>query len=1426
MAGKVLLSAAWLAIARHSTMEWLAVHSSTHPDPTPSLQTVPLPLCNLPSPIFCNVAAAVLQVVVTANRLELRISSSKLLGAIPLKAIAAFGRCTEVQECLAVVYIKANNITASWVLAFPSPEETKAAFVTLGGACSSGSSDAELPARSASLDGAGAQPNFSTMPPATQRQQHDGGGGVHRIVANVVAVLLGDMPIPEARGDMHAEQLQQIADLCTTRAMVAGDTGHGVHDEEAVHVAVTTTRVELRTNENNKLFGAVPLAAVVSFVPSTTASPDCIAVIYRRPNNSFSSWVLRFASPADRMVALQKFCDAVNPSMASAYTEAVCRNLLDRQHASAGAGSASDPPLTMDSPAGARQRTVSLGARGLTALPEYRPPSAPQTRGCAIRCGFIGIIDSTEVEGTFKDEQARLDAALAFKPIPERSQCTEIVITVIKGEIKFQTTADNSWGSLANGRSTTRSTSTKRSITSEEQATIALASILERTCVKSNSVKFCGHGTKSGGVASFGLLFAQGSNFLYFTFTCDTEGEAMASVQALARAFGAGQKQDELMNELSYKDAVEASSYTTTGRTPDTNHPTLGGTIRKASSATTTPTPTSEVILTAKQKSSTITSLPDLKRTKSNQSTGDPSSTAIEITHIQYLGHMEIVSDKVADAIATCERLLSELPGTSAATVAIRHNVVEFLDPVTKQIAKWFLMSSIDSLQVSGTRITLVVARGKIPKLRFFCYAFLADSETKAKQLSSIIITGIKSWRRQTIKRFEDVSLKTPLHEILASSGTNEDWLQEVLQTEIDSMTEDYRAITIKRFQLQKLHCKEAEQNRAMLALVLLHIYESSVENGAKAGWKGFLSKSLLKSSHLASSLESLVTHPPQKAGKLSTFGNRARSNSSTGTSPKLGRRNKKQSKCGEEHNIMVESRPFRQQLFKTVTAKAPRPNTPGRRASSVFLEVMQTTPPSRKTTIQARKAVVRSRWHKAFQQQLMLNRMAQQNARLDAISARIAEEADAQATLAQKMAKAEQWQPIWAIQPSKWDIAELRKCIRAGVPDGARGRLWLGLVNRYVGKVGGDEKYVDLLLKPCIYRHAIKIDLGRTFPGDDLFADPKGGGQKSLYNCLAAYSNLDEEVGYCQGMNFMGGMFLYELNEENAFRAFSSCLQEHGLRHQYMPDMHQLQVQLYQFSRLLRDCCPQVFDHLVGCGIDPFLYATPWFLSAFCSQFPMEVCRRIFDFLLLDGVVVLFKLACGLLKRNAAAICNHAEFERTLTCLQKDLPGLLCPAPDDVVGLMDEVLITVDMLDQYTTEFELMNEQLPTYTNQDNAGKEMATLLDKLMDAEQAKKKAVAETDVMQQQLNAAKTALQGLEEELLLAKEETAMLRASAIFPTASPQLPSKSLGEHTDEVGSIPPSDATSEQISPWKPVSVMYRTSHVGRRSSDILGEVEV
>ena len=51
------------------------------------------------------------------------------------------------------------------------------------------------------------------------------------------------------------------------------------------------------------------------------------------------------------------------------------------------------------------------------------------------------------------------------------------------------------------------------------------------------------------------------------------------------------------------------------------------------------------------------------------------------------------------------------------------------------------------------------------------------------------------------------------------------------------------------------------------------------------------------------------------------------------------------------------------------------------------------------------------------------------------------------------------------------------------------------------------------------------------------------GLGQQSLRRILRWYAALDPEVGYCQGMGFLAGLFLTYMIEEHAFYTFYSVL-------------------------------------------------------------------------------------------------------------------------------------------------------------------------------------------------------------------------------------------------------------------------------------------
>lgn len=121
-------------------------------------------------------------------------------------------------------------------------------------------------------------------------------------------------------------------------------------------------------------------------------------------------------------------------------------------------------------------------------------------------------------------------------------------------------------------------------------------------------------------------------------------------------------------------------------------------------------------------------------------------------------------------------------------------------------------------------------------------------------------------------------------------------------------------------------------------------------------------------------------------------------------------------------------------------------------------------------------------------------------------------------------------------------DREGLLQAIKGGVPRSKRGDVWLFLVEQ-AGEVettavdvaafpNYNVPYETLLKSLTEHQHAIFIDLGRTFPNHNYYKQPLGLGQLSLFNLLKAYSILDPELGYCQGLGFICGVLLLHVSE------------------------------------------------------------------------------------------------------------------------------------------------------------------------------------------------------------------------------------------------------------------------------------------------------
>lgn len=363
--------------------------------------------------------------------------------------------------------------------------------------------------------------------------------------------------------------------------------------------------------------------------------------------------------------------------------------------------------------------------------------------------------------------------------------------------------------------------------------------------------------------------------------------------------------------------------------------------------------------------------------------------------------------------------------------------------------------------------------------------------------------------------------------------------------------------------------------------------------------------------------------------------------------------------------------------------------------------------PASRRT-----REELRQLWHKAIQEQLLLIRMERENRQLqasqdEASSKRLRldyEEAGGPCD----PEVAERWDRLLLARAHgrRIDPATLHDLVAAGVPRHRRGEVWLLLAEQYQlrwppsGQPPPEApSYQQLLNQLTTHQHAILIDLGRTFPSHPFYRDSLGSGQLSLYNLLKAYSLLDPQVGYCQGLSFVSGVLLLHMDEEQAFGLMKHLLFHLGLRRQYKQDMGALQVQLYQLCRLLHSRQRALYTHLEQLDIAPALFAAPWFLTLFASQFPLGFVARLFDAVFLEGVEAVFKGALSLLSHFEPVLLSCGSFEAVMECFKSGLPAL------EAGGAMERVLAGLFSLDlghelaAYQAEYELLHELLGSST-------------------------------------------------------------------------------------------------------------------------------
>lgn len=259
-----------------------------------------------------------------------------------------------------------------------------------------------------------------------------------------------------------------------------------------------------------------------------------------------------------------------------------------------------------------------------------------------------------------------------------------------------------------------------------------------------------------------------------------------------------------------------------------------------------------------------------------------------------------------------------------------------------------------------------------------------------------------------------------------------------------------------------------------------------------------------------------------------------------------------------------------------------------------------------------------------------------------------------------------QKWKQLLSDHHSQWPPKsnKLKRYIRKGIPPELRGQAWLHYSGAQHKLELNPDVYAGLVAqvqaqgKSSEHYEIIDRDLHRTFPENIQFkvTPPQLKTQvpmiMSLQRLLLAFSIHSPSIGYCQSLNYIAGLLLLFMTEEEAFWALVTLIEDILPPNIYDVTMEGANIDQNVLMHLVSERYPLIWNKMSpdrtfweceemqeggmpACS----LVTSHWFLTLFINILPIESVLRVWDCLFYDGQKALFRVALGIFKLNEAAL-------------------------------------------------------------------------------------------------------------------------------------------------------------------------------------------
>ncbi|ANQ08562.1 Uncharacterized protein PCOAH_00031090 [Plasmodium coatneyi] len=220
------------------------------------------------------------------------------------------------------------------------------------------------------------------------------------------------------------------------------------------------------------------------------------------------------------------------------------------------------------------------------------------------------------------------------------------------------------------------------------------------------------------------------------------------------------------------------------------------------------------------------------------------------------------------------------------------------------------------------------------------------------------------------------------------------------------------------------------------------------------------------------------------------------------------------------------------------------------------------------------------------------------------------------------------------------------------------------------------EDLFGELTRRRSTYEPIIEKDVPRTFPhrffSTDRTTDATASGhiatdattsdhvltdgpppQEELFDVLKICSLYFQNVGYCQGMNYVAAILFLVLKDKlYTARCFIALLKIFNLKGLYIFKFPQLKKIMYQLKVLIKGYLPKLSSYFRRKKIKINFFCINWFMTLFSQDLTFEQTVKLWDSFFLFGLKILIKLSLIFLSHFEKKILS-LSYEEALTFLK-----------------------------------------------------------------------------------------------------------------------------------------------------------------------------